>query len=272
MPATAYELFSGRTQTIYGSKLGCEIEYIVRGAADEDEVTSAAISSVPTSTVINGTTVPRTSIAITERLNASTWKVKATFAQTDPSSPDSITLENSYSFDTGGGSQHITQSRETKSSTGPQAADLGGAINFDGENVGGVDIVVPSYTWSETYWFSDAYVTTLYKTTLAALTGSINAGTFRGFPAGDVLFMGASGTKQGNGWWQITFKFSYSPTMINIAVGAITVPSKRGWDYLWVRYGDDVDATAKIRIKKPVAAYVERVYPEGNFSGIGIGT
>ena len=35
--------------------------------------------------------------------------------------------------------------------------------------------------------------------------------------------------------------------------------SKKGWEYLWVRYQDTEDANAKMLIKKPIAAYVEKV-------------
>ncbi|MFO0449982.1 MAG: ParB N-terminal domain-containing protein [Pseudomonadota bacterium] len=41
--------------------------------------------------------------------------------------------------------------------------------------------------------------------------------------------------------------------------------------YLWVRFIDDEDATAKALIKRPIAAYVEQVYPYGNFANLGIG-
>jgi hypothetical protein len=44
-----------------------------------------------------------------------------------------------------------------------------------------------------------------------------------------------------------------------------------GWHYLWVRFTDDEDANAKALIKRPIAAYVEQVYPYGNFSSLGIG-
>ena len=37
-------------------------------------------------------------------------------------------------------------------------------------------------------------------------------------------------------------------------------------------YADAEDATAKAIVKVPVAAYVEKVYEESDFSGLGIGT
>ncbi len=39
-----------------------------------------------------------------------------------------------------------------------------------------------------------------------------------------------------------------------------------------MQYGDDVDQTAKVLIKKPIAVYVEQVYPFASFAGLGIGS
>ncbi len=86
---------------------------------------------------------------------------------------------------------------------------------------------------------------------------------------GEVLFLGASGSKRGKEDWEITFKFAASPNITGLTVGPITGIAKRGWDYLWVRYLDDEDSFQIIR--RPVAAYVERVYEFGNFADIGIG-
>ncbi len=47
--------------------------------------------------------------------------------------------------------------------------------------------------------------------------------------------------------------------------------NKRGWDYLWVRYADVEDPTAKMLVQRPMAVYVEQVYPYRDFSGLGIG-
>jgi hypothetical protein len=60
-----------------------------------------------------------------------------------------------------------------------------------------------------------------------------------------------------------------SPNRTGITVGDITGISKKGWEYLWVRYADSEDAAAKAIVKKPVAAYVEKVYEVGDFGMIG---
>jgi len=147
-------------------------------------------------------------------------------------------------------------------------------INFDGENINGVDVVTTQFQWSETFWFSPGAVTTAYKQTLSAVVGTVNNATFRDFPAGEVLFLGATGTKQGNGWWQITFKFARERNATGIQVGDITGIAKTGWQYMWVRYEDAIDGVGvhKALIKKAKAVYVETVYTSWDFDGLAIGS
>lgn len=266
--ATLHELFAGRTETM-GAKPKAEIAYVVLGAADEAEVRAVSQAGIPAA--YQG--LPRSSITLDERLNATTWKVRATF---EPA--ESGQVENPqpvFSFDTGGGTQHITQSLQTVGIYGPQAsALLGGAIGFDGQNVAGVDITVPVYQFSEAHVFSPVFVTPAYPVALMGLTGAVNNAPFRGFSAGEVLFLGASGSRRGVGIddpWEIAFKFAASPNRTGLTIGAINGIQKRGWDYLWVQYGEDIDGAAKALIKKPVAVYVEQVYPFGNFAELGIG-
>jgi hypothetical protein len=137
-------------------------------------------------------------------------------------------------------------------------------------SVEGVDITVPVYHFSETHYLDDAVVTEPYKGTLFSLTGKVNSGAFRGFAAGECLFLGAAGTKRGQGDWEITFRFAASPNVTGLTIGDITGIAKKGWEYLWVRYADAEDAAAKALVKKPVAVYIEKVYEEGDFSLLGI--
>jgi len=69
------------------------------------------------------------------------------------------------------------------------------AIGVTDTGVEGVEIVVPVYNFSETHYLPDGQVTQGYKLTLFGLTGKVNNGSFRGFAAGEVLFLGASGSK-----------------------------------------------------------------------------
>ncbi|MGD9854331.1 MAG: hypothetical protein AB7U20_05205 [Planctomycetaceae bacterium] len=40
---------------------------------------------------------------------------------------------------------------------------------------------------------------------------------------------------------------------------------------MWIRYADVEDPNAKMLVKRPLAVYVEQVYPYTNFAGLGIG-
>ena len=170
---------------------------------------------------------------------------------------------------------HRNQSLKTVAKVPNDAPDFGGAIEVDNEgNVNGVDVTMPVLNFTETHTMAGSRVSTSYKKTVAALTGTVNKSGFRGFSAGEVLFLGASGTKRSkkqNAPWEITFRFAVSPNQTGLEVGKLKVSSKRGWDYLWVRYADKVAENKKNVIKEPVAVYVEQVYPEGDFGNLGLG-
>jgi hypothetical protein len=183
--------------------------------------------------------------------------------------------DSSFSFDTGGGTQHITQSISTVQKYAPAgktAPDFKGAIGVTHDNVEGVDITVPVYNFSETHYLPDSQVTPGYVGALFNLTGKTNAAAFKGLAAGECLFLGAAGSKRGADDWEIAFRFAGSPNRTGITVGAITGIAKKGWEYMWVRYADAEDPAAKALVKQPVAVYVEKVYDEGDFSAMGIGT
>ena len=184
------------------------------------------------------------------------------------------TGDSTYQFDTGGGTQHITHSIKTVGKYAPPgktAPDFKGAIGVTLDNVEGVDITVPVYHFSETHYLAAAMVTGAYKAAVYRLTGKMKGGPFRGFAKGEVLFCGAAGSKRGEEDWEVTFKWAASENATDIKIGNITVPSKEGWAYLWVRYRDTDDQAAKELVKEPIGAYVEQVYEYGDFSGLGIG-
>jgi hypothetical protein len=219
------------------------------------------------------------------------WQVQINYVKDgadDDSQPNP--LRRSRSFDTSGGMQHITQAQATGSGGTldfekrypASATNMSGAIGVDDNGVNGVDIVVPQLTWTETYDVPSIYVTSNYIKSVASLTGSVNNGGFRGFAAGEVLFLGASGSQEwdqekGDGPWTLSFKFVASPnagvsgsTVPAITIGSITGVEKRGHEYLWVRYESSVESNALF--KKPKAVYVSKVYPDKSFAGLGIGT
>ena len=269
MPIEVREKFDSRRLT-KGQNPSAELAYVVLGTDNDIDARDALEDEAPTT--YDG--LPRQSVSI-EPLGPLLWDGVARYGQA--SGGTIIPGEDAvYSFETSGGSQHITQSKDTVSShaaSGMTAPDFQGAIGVTADGVEGVDIAVPVFQFSETHAFPDESVTTAYKVTLFSLTGKTNAGGFRGFATGEVLFLGASGSRRTGtpeDDWEITFRFAVSPNATSLTVGPISGIAKKGWEYLWVRYADQQDLGSQAIVKRPVAAYVERVYDAGNFGALGI--
>ena len=60
--------------------------------------------------------------------------------------------------------------------------------------------------------------------------------------------------------------FAASENVTDLAVGAMTVSSKSGFDYLWVRYKQVDSPDGTNIIPNPAHAYVERVYEKTDFA------
>lgn len=198
----------------------------------------------------------------------------------DDETQDPEPLRRARSFDTGGGTRHMTQA-EGERRYGVGAPDQQRAIGVDDDRINGVDVIEPALNWSESYDVPAAYVTSAYIKAVSNVTGTTNNATFRTFDRGEVLFVGCSGTQEwdeikGDGPWTLTYKFVASPnagsgqTLPAITIGSITGIEKRGHEYLWVRYAPD--AVSGTLIKKPQHVYVNQVYREADFSLLGIGT
>ncbi len=269
MPITVTEKFESRKSTT-GDNPSAELVYTVRGTNDDLAARAAAESESPA----NYDSIPRQTVSV-EPVGDELWEAVVRYGRAQGGGLPQ-TGESVFSFDTGGGTQHITQSKDTISThaaPGTTAPDFQGAIGVTADGVEGVDITVPVYQFAETHYFPDEVVTPAYKGTLFSLTGKVNSGSFRGFQPGEVLFLGATGSKRGTdpeADWEISFRFAASPNATGLSVGPITGISKKGWEYLWVRYADQEDTATRAIVKRPIAAYVERVYDDGNFAGLGI--
>jgi hypothetical protein len=217
-------------------------------------------------------------------LGDNAWQLTINYSK-DGAEDGTEPLKRARSFDTTGGTQHITQA---ESEVG-YPSGFGGAnyqfmaIGVDSNGVNGVDIVAPQLQWQESYDVPNAYVTSNYIKSLASVTGTTNNASFRGFAAGEVLFVGCSGSQEwddqkGRGPWSLSYRFVASPnagtgqTLPAKSVGDITGIEKRGHEYLWVRYEDSVSGASNALLKKPKAVYVNKVYRESSFSLLGIGT
>jgi len=254
-----------------------EIEYIVSNVDHEDD----ALNAVRNALASKYRGMKLNSLSIDERLDMTTWKVTAqygyTYGSTNHGDDDTDTPpESTVSFDFATSTRHVERSYETISSKAKAgvAKDYGGIIGVepDGKSANGVDVLAPVMTFSETHFFKDKSLTTTYKKRLAGLVGKVNDYAWRGYNAGEVLFLGVSGSRNGtdkDDLWQLQFKFAVQLNESDTTIAGIDGISKTGWDYAWVKYKHGTDGTNIL--PQAEAVYVERVYDRANFEQIGIG-
>lgn len=253
------------------------IPYIVIGFTDEIQMLAYAKLNIPA--VIQpdpnlNIYVELDTIAIDERLAHDVWRVMANYPHKDDNLTDNDQNEiPEFSFDISGGTKHITHSKETvfSASSDPKkkAPDYSRAINVDQDGkIGGVDIVNSTFSFTEKHFFKNSKVNNSFKRTIASLVGKVNSNSFRHWEPGELIFMGATGSRRGKtskDKWEVTFRFAVSMNVTNLQVSDnITIPKKNGWDYLWVKYKDNVEKNTLI--KEIDSAFVERVYDYVSFN------
>lgn len=178
-------------------------------------------------------------------------------------------VPGSLAWDTTGNTERIYQALSEVAY--PEGADhMEEAINVNGGNVEGVDVVRPGMRYTET-WIVPAAVATNYDFLgdVHRLTGTVNNATFRAFEPGEALFMGARCQYQGDQpYASITFEFECRPNVDDFYVKALAQFEKDGWDYVWIRYQDAVNGSSLVR--RPIAAYVNRVYKRESWTDLRI--
>jgi hypothetical protein len=159
--------------------------------------------------------------------------------------------------------------------------DHKGAIGVNADRIEGCDILRSKFEWTRT--IQVANLSRAYMLALRNLVGKKNREPFYGSKAGDVLYIGATGTFSVSDRWSVTHRFAEIEGQEDVEIipgdGALiegdfvvpdlSIPYKRGWDYLWVQY--ERRPSGGTIASRPVAAYVEEVYEDGDFSLIGIG-
>ena len=178
------------------------------------------------------------------------------------------------SFDTTGGTIHITNSKETIGKYArpgePAPIDNGGAIGVHGDEVDGTDAVVPSLKLTVSYKHPTGIITLAQIKNLARWTGKFNSAPFLTFGAGEVLFLGCTGSEGEETETSVTYQFACSESVNNLPVGDIIVADKKGWEYSWIAYEDFVDNGQPG--KRPKWVYVERIYEPINLAAaLGFG-
>ena len=254
----------------------CDVQFRLTGTTSDTQVHTYARNQANTvrTRVLSGIVMLVTSYDV-EHLGGDAWEVTLHYesqGQDDDEQPEA--MKRGRSFDTTGATTHMScgYAEQRYPSTAP---NMNAAIEADETNVKGVDVLIPALQWQETYDVPSSVVSNGYVKSVASLTGCVNDAGFRGFDAGEVLFAGCSGSQQwdsekGDGPWSLTFKFIASQNVTGLTVGGISGISKKGHEYLWVRFTGDASQNALLQ--KPTGVYVDQVYRTVSFGGLGIGS
>lgn len=249
-------------------------EYVLRGSGTEADARTQLLTDAPT---VVGTKVLQVSDTSVEEVAPGVFIGVAAYAdpQWSGSAKEPDTFE--ISFEVAGTVQRITQSRATVASytrSGSFQRSFGGAIGVrsDGE-VEGCDVLVPTTGYTVNYSFpSDQFTDGTYIRKIITAVGSVNSDTFQGLAAGEGLLTRVSGRRRADGGWDVAFTFAVSLNETGLTIGEITGIAKKGWEYLWVYYSEDVRTAGGVNYttKLPVHAYVEQVYRASAYADLGL--
>ncbi len=214
-------------------------------------------------------------ISVQENHGNGTFIIDANYAPMTPSEFLKVTPDRTpvkCSFSTIGGSAVRTQAiKQVKT---PDAINMNLGINFNGESFEGVEVATRNLTETYTKTFKANHYNSAYKRTLALLSGKVNKEPFKGWDAGEVLFLGATTNySSADKYIDVTFQFAIELNKkgFNFA-GFVLDKRKCGWDYMWAHYQDEVyqNGNKKTLIPKAKGVYIARVYDFAIFTALGI--
>jgi len=130
----------------------------------------------------------------------------------------------------------------------------------------GVDYFVPTMKFSEKRRVDASLITEGWVKARADQIATTNNATFRGFPAGEVLFLGLQGHRTTLESWELEWEFAREPNVtLNLTIDGqqVQVP-KKGWEYIWFEYRPDVASGVKKLVLR--GAHVNQIYESSDFS------
>ena len=261
---TISEKFRGRS----GDSDSRDITYLVKGADDDIE----ALSAVEDHASTHYDSMPREVLKV-EEIHPGTinetlsgkgiYEVTVSYNRREVKDFDVGDLD--YQFDFTLSDQHIYQAKSTVGSHvlgGGTAEDYHEAIGQDSDgNINGISIRTPTSSFSYSYRVANSGVTAQYQRNVQNCVGKVNSESFKGYPAGEVMFVGASGGASTSDDWKISFKFEQRRNSTGIYVGSIGPFSVNGWDILDIKYRAASKTQAFVGIKQvPAQVDVLRVY------------
>ena len=258
------------------------VTYIVEGTDSDLTACTSAYEFAPD----EFSEIPKKSASVAERLTDTAWKIEVNYgSESKSSSGDSgdESDEATMNFDCSAGTKHMTQAREqtcvyagsgeSKDSTDEASAVPIGWNGKDGSEseAAGVDVSIGELRETYTKTMSKSKVTgTSWKRKVAELVGKVNSGSFKGWSAGEVMFLGCSysAPSKGSKKVAVSFHFAIRLNESKATVAGQNVGSVKGFEYLWALTDDEVkDGERKRKVKK---IYKAVVCETDGFGGLGI--
>ena len=248
--------------------------YIIRGTEDEGAAMTALGSILLP--IKNGLALTGYRV---QAIGHNQWDGFVNYGLPSPGQQSSSNPFTFCTFATSGGTEHITQSKETQRfglAGGTSAPNFHGAIGVTETDIEGVDVVAPKLEFSLMTVRPNSMVTIAFVKFMALSTGKTNLYPWLTFERGELIFLGCEGSQNDNDETSMSYRFAASQNAYSQEYGGaaaeeiITVDLKRGWEYLWFRYKQVDDTTAKRIVRRPIGAYVERVYHELDYASLGV--
>lgn len=258
------------------------VTYIVEGTKDDITACTSAYEFAPD----EFSEIPKKSASVAERLTENAWKIEVNYgSESKSSSGDSGSEDDeaTMNFDCSAGTKHMTQaieqtcvyagSGESKDSSDEASAVPIGWNGKDGSEseAAGVDVSIGELRETYTKTMSKSKVTgTSWKRKVAELVGKVNSGSFKGWNAGEVMFLGCSysAPSKGSKKVSVSFHFAIRLNESKATVAGQNIGSKKGFEYLWALTDDEVrDGERKRKVRK---IYKAVVCETDGFGGLGI--
>lgn len=268
MSVTVKEVKRSRSLTT-GQNKSARREYVAYGdVADPDDIELAVLGVAP----LTASGLVRQSVTVTARDESEyVFDVTVDYGKREQQEPGETGSEE-ISFEIAPQTTRITQSKSTRWKQPVSAPDYKGGIGYKKDGFEGVDVFVESFSFSVTKFVPAAQVTNAYIAQLRDAAFKVNNASWRGFDEGEVLFLGAAGSKRDAESYSLTFRFSVSKNGTVDVGNGIPPVFKYGWDYVWVKYDKLADPRSQELIERPAAVYVEKVYDGADFETLlGLG-
>ena len=279
------------------------LKYAAQGSDDDQAVLTAILTTAPATYTANGKTLVRNTVRLSPEYVDTAGSKGVWFADVQYITPQQFEINTQAAerivpipedkiptIRRSGGISPVqvrrTFSRQTLQKIGTDATDFKGAIEVDESGIQGVDIFSgsPTFTLRKRYTLAE-FVAGRNTWQRYAEPAHVNSATFEGYAAGEVLYLGCdyeddfeydADTDTLTIFYWLTFSFAVSRNGVpdissdNTPAGSGALPSKAGWDYLWI-HRERPDPENEPNNVIPKGLYYERVYPAANFvSDIGL--